>query len=85
MPLGAALLARAFGPLAFGPMMGLMAPIMIPFQSIGAPLAGFVFDSTGSYQVAWYTFFVALIGACAILSLLRLENLEPAEMAEPAE
>ncbi len=73
MPLGAALLARTFGPRAFGPMMGLMTPIMIPFQSVGAPLAASVYDSTGSYHGAWFAFVAFLLLACGLLALLRLD------------
>jgi hypothetical protein len=65
-------------------MMGLMTPIMIPFQSLGAPFAAGVFDSTGSYRGAWFAFVVILLLACGLLSLLRLENLEPTEVSEPA-
>jgi MFS family permease len=74
MPLAAALLARAFGAEAFGPMMGLMTPLMIPFQSVGAPFAAGVFDSTGSYQSAWIAFAAVLVVACGLLSLLRLKT-----------
>jgi MFS family permease len=84
MPLGAALLARAFGTQAFGPMMGLMAPIMIPFQAAGAPLAAAVFDSTGSYQSAWFAFVATLVVACALLSRLRLEDQEAAATESPS-
>lgn len=71
MPLGAALLAHAFGPAKFGPMMGLMMPILIPFQVIGAPGAAAIFDATGSYDGAW----LALLGVsiAALLLLTRLD------------
>jgi len=77
MPLCAALLARAFGPTAFGPMMGLLTLTMIPFQSIGQPIAGWVFDSMGSYTIAWFGFSAVMLAAMAMLTLLRL----PAEAA----
>ncbi len=80
-PLAAALLARAFGPAAFAPMMGLMTPIMIPFQSIGQPIGGWVFDSTGSYTIAWWGFTAVMLAAIATLAMLRLPD-EPA--VEPA-
>ena len=74
MPLAAALLARAFGPAAFGPMMGLMTPMMIPLQSTGAPFAAAVFDSTGSYDGAWFTLAALLLVACGLLSRLELDD-----------
>jgi MFS family permease len=72
MPLGAALLARAFGPAKFGPMMGLMAPIMIPFQAMGPPAAAAVYDSTGSYDIAWMGLVVVTFIALGLLTLLRM-------------
>ncbi len=84
MPLGAALLARAFGPEAFGPMMGLMTPMMIPLQSSGAPFAAAVYDSTGSYNMAWFAFAGLLLVACGVLSLLRIETKEPLDLTGTA-
>ncbi|MEH6592374.1 MAG: MFS transporter [Halioglobus sp.] len=74
MPLCAALLARAFGPTAFGPMMGLLTLTMIPFQSIGQPIAGWVYDVMGSYTVAWFGFSGVMLVAMATLTLLRLPD-----------
>ncbi len=71
-PLSAALLARAFGPATFGPMMGLMTPIMITFQAVGAPVAGKIFDETGNYEIAWYGFAVAMLIAMGVIAQLRL-------------
>ena len=79
MQLTVALLARAFGPVAFGQMMGLMAPLLIPFQSSGAPLAGFIFDETGSYIPAFWIFVGTLVAAAILLSFLRL----PEERSRP--
>jgi cyanate permease len=81
MPLCAALLARAFGPAAFGPMMGLLTLTMIPFQSIGQPLAGWVFDAMGSYTIAWYGFSAVMLAAMATLTLLRLPDEGAGELA----
>jgi MFS family permease len=81
MPLCAALLANAFGPASFGPMMGLLTLIMIPFQSIGQPIAGGVFDALGSYTSAWFGFGAVMLVAMATLAMLRLpdeDTLEPA-------
>jgi len=83
MPLCAALLARAFGPASFGPMMGLLTLIMIPFQSIGQPIAGWVFDSMGSYTSAWFGFGTLMIAAVAMLAMLRLPDEEVVEPVSP--
>jgi MFS family permease len=84
MQLAVALLARAFGPAVFGQMMGLMMPLMIPFQSMGAPLAGFIFDKTGSYVLAFWVFSAALTAAAILLSFLRLPDEQPRPVSELA-
>ncbi len=84
MQLAVALLARAFGPAVFGQMMGLMMPLMIPFQSMGAPLAGFIFDKTGSYVLAFWVFSAALTAAAIVLSFLRLPDEQPRPVSELA-
>jgi MFS family permease len=78
MPLTASLLARCFGRDAFGPMMGLMTPIMIVFQSVGPPFAGRVFDATGSYDFAFWSFVAMLVVAAGLLVLLRQPGAVPA-------
>ncbi|MCH2170619.1 MFS transporter [Myxococcota bacterium] len=71
LPLSAVLLARVFGPAAFAPVMGLMAPLFTPLVSVGPPFAGWVFDRTGSYDLAYWTF--AGILAVAVVMLGRIE------------
>lgn len=72
MPAMAALLARIYGPAGFGPAMGYMAPMLIPFQMIGAPLAAAVNDWTGSYDLAIYGFSLSCIVAAALLVPLQI-------------
>ena len=36
-----------------GRVNGAQAPLMLPLGLVGLPLAGFVFDSTGSYQLVF--------------------------------
>lgn len=67
MPCMAALLARLYGPGQFGPVMGYVAPMLIPFQMLGAPIAASVYDRTGSYDPAIYGFVFACIGAALAL------------------
>lgn len=84
-PLAAALLAKAFGQKAFGPMMGLMTPIMIPFQATGAPIAGYIFDTTGSYELAWHGFAVVMATAIVAVGLTRMPEETPGDAAAVAE
>ncbi|MEZ4334939.1 MAG: MFS transporter [Myxococcota bacterium] len=80
LPLSAALLARAFGPAAFGSMMGLKTLLMTPLIAVGTPFAGWIFDVTGSYRIAFGVF----LGLVA-LSLLALWSVRvPAPLAQGA-
>ena len=72
LPLSAALLARTFGPAAFGPMMGMKTMLMTPLVATGTPFAGWIFDETGSYRIA-FSVFLALI----LLSLAALWRVRP--------
>ncbi len=75
LPLSAALIARTFGPTAFGPMMGLKTMLMTPLVATGTPFAGWIFDETGSYRIA-FSVFLGLV----LLSLLALWRVRPPEL-----
>lgn len=77
LPLSAALIARTFGPTAFGPMMGMKTVLMTPLIATGTPFAGWIFDETGSYRIA-FSVFLALI----LLSLAALWRVRP-PVAQP--
>jgi MFS family permease len=74
MPALAALLARIYGPSGFGPVMGYLAPMLVPFQMIGAPLAAAVNDWTGSYDLAIYGFSASCIIAALALIPVRIPD-----------
>jgi len=77
VPLWGALIGAAFGRFAFGRVMGLMSPCMLPIQMLGVPFAGYIFDRTGSYEPA-FRIFIALYGvAIGVLVFLRLPDREP--------
>jgi MFS family permease len=77
VPLSGALIGAAFGRERFGRAIGAMNPLMLPIRVLGIPYAGWVFDRTGSYEVAFLTF----MGLCAlsiiVLAFLRLPEVEP--------
>ena len=75
-PLMAALLARAFGPVDFGPAMGLAGPILIVFQSVGPPLLGYVYDTWGDYGPGLWGF--ALLQVVPLFAMWRLHYPVPA-------
>jgi len=78
-PLMAALLARAFGPVHFGPVMGLASPILIVFQSVGPPLLGYLYDTQGDYGPGLCAF--ALLQVVPLFSVWRLRYPDPAALA----
>jgi MFS family permease len=77
VPLWGALIGAGFGRHAFGRVMGLMSPFMLPIQSLGVPFAGYIFDRTGSYNAAFQTFLGIYALAALVLVFLRLPQAEP--------
>lgn len=77
IPLWGALIGAAFGRFAFGRVMGLMSPFMLPIQMVGVPLAGYIFDRSGSYELAFRIFIVIYAVAIGVLLFLRLPKQEP--------
>ena len=73
VPIMGALYARIFGPLHFGPVMGMSGPILILFQSIGAPLLGLVYDMQGSYVPGFWLFTALLAVPIVAVATLRVE------------
>lgn len=58
-----------------GRVNGAQAPLMLPLGLVGMPLAGYVFDSTGTYQ--WVFAGCTLLVAAAALLLLALPAAGP--------
>ena len=59
-----------FGRGSFGMIFGLMDVIQMLGLMAGAPLAGWVFDTWGSYQGAWLAYsLVALVGVVLIMAI----------------
>jgi MFS family permease len=76
-PLAGALIGAAFGRYKFGRMMGLMNPVMLPIRVLGIPYAGWIYDRTGSYEVAFLTFIALCAASILVLTFLRLPEVEP--------
>jgi MFS family permease len=72
LPVWSAMLAAVFGVRSFGRAMGLMGPMMLPVAFAGPPLAGYIHDQTGSYQLAFQLGLGLLIAAAAFAFTLRL-------------
>jgi len=72
LPLWGALIADCFGREAFGRVMGLMGPLMLPLNVTALQLAPWSFDSTGSYQLALRLFLAWLAAAAMALAFVRV-------------
>jgi len=84
MPLWGALTGACFGGEAFGRAMGLMNPLMFPFNLAGAPIAAWLYDRTGDYTTAFVGFLGTFVASIAILCLLRGPSIEPGSALEAA-
>jgi MFS family permease len=74
VPLWGTLIGSAFGRRAFGQVMGLMSPTLLPLQTAGVPFAGWVYDRTGSYVPAFLVFLGMYVLSMLLLALLRLRS-----------
>ena len=67
VPMHGAVVGKTFGRDRFGVVLGLMRPAMFPIQILGVPFAGWIFDVTGSYDMAFQVFLgLYLFAALAI-------------------
>ena len=73
LPLLAVVTQHIYGPSSLGGVLGLINGLGFGLGGIaGPPLAGYVYDSTGSYEYAFYT--SALLMAVSALLALRLHS-----------
>ena len=77
VPLWGTLVGAAFGRAQFGRVMGMMSPAMLPIQLIGIPLTGYIFDTRGSYELAFHLHLVSYAIAALALGMLVLPDHEP--------
>jgi MFS family permease len=78
-PLLGVLIGSAFGREAFGRVMGLASPFTMALSLPAAPLAGLVFDRTGSYDPAFRV--LPLMFALAAVALFALRLPPPSDRA----
>jgi predicted MFS family arabinose efflux permease len=69
------LLRKYFGRSNFGTILGFISGVMMAGQISGAPLAGWVFDTWGSYQGIWFSLaLLNLIGLGLALTTPSMDN-----------
>lgn len=76
-PLHGFVLARCFGPLAFGRAAGIGGLSALPLVAGAPALAGWLYDSTGSYQAVFELEVVLIIVGGLLLSVPRIPKQEP--------
>jgi len=76
VPLNGAVVGQAFGRFYFGRVMGLLRPATLPILGTAAPFAGWVYDYTGNYLLAYEVFFAAWLLAAVSISLVKLPDLK---------
>ena len=76
VPIHGSIVSALFGQAGFGYIMGLMRPAMMPLMVTGIPFAGWVFDTTGQYDLAFQTFLGLYL--IAAVSIGFVENNRPA-------
>ena len=67
-PLWGSLIGEAFGRQNFANVMGMMSPCMLPILISGIPLAGYIFDRTGSYTLTFQIFIGVYV--CSAIAML---------------
>lgn len=78
-PIWTTMIARGFGAKSFGRAIGLQNPLHIPITAPSAPLAGYISDTTGSYDLMFMVY-IALMGVAA-LGLYALKQPTPPAQA----
>lgn len=76
VPLWGSLIGEAFGRENFGTIMGSMSPCMLPIQIAGTPLAGYIYDNTGSYIAAFNTFLCVYAVAAIAMTFLKKQDVD---------
>ena len=67
VPLWTSMPARTFGSGSVGRALGVMNPLHIPITATSAPLAGYISDTTGSYDGVFWMY-----GGCCVLAAIAL-------------
>lgn len=70
-PLRNMAMATAFGSRSYGSANGLLQPLSLPIVVLASPIAGFVYDQLGSYNLAFQIFLVILLVTAPMLYFIR--------------
>lgn len=78
---GSFMRARFFGRKAFGSIQGVSAMLMTPIGVVAPVYAGWIYDTTGSYEIAFIQL-AALLGVSVILSVFLLPPRPPEKLGD---
>ena len=67
LPMSNILFARVFTQKSFGRSRGLAQPMILPFQVSGTPLAAYLFDVYGNYELAFL-----IMAGCSFLAIFLI-------------
>jgi MFS family permease len=85
VPLWGSLVSDYFPRQAFGRVMGLMSPCMLPIQASGVPIAGYIRDQTGDYHLAFLIFTLSYIAAALCLMFISNPLAGPTYLRQQAQ
>jgi MFS family permease len=71
MPMTPVLRARYFGRKSFGTIAGWSRALTIPVGVVGPVLAGWIYDRTGSYEIAFVLFAITLGISVVVMAFVR--------------
>ena len=75
VPLMPAMLRDYYGRAHLGTILGLVSGIASLGMASGAPVAGWIYDTLGNYQTAWFAFtFVVIAGMVSIMTIPSVGN-----------
>lgn len=83
VPMQGAVVGAAFGRESFGRVLGAMRPPMAVIHLTGVPFAGWVYDTTGSYELAFQTFIGLYVLAAIVVLPLRVETRAANRIVQP--
>jgi cyanate permease len=70
-----AIVVDYFGTVSLGRLLGIMAGVGTGARILGAPLAGWTYDSLGTYQPIWLVFTAVMIIATGFILTMKRPNL----------
>ncbi|MBL4867439.1 MAG: MFS transporter, partial [Pseudomonadales bacterium] len=75
-PLRSVVISKAYGRMKVASAAGLLRLFTLPLVILGAPLAGWIYDTQGAYQNAFYILLFSLCLSATFTLMLKLEDVD---------